>query len=199
MQIFCPADTDELVEGLREVIQSHYPCYIRFNARPSVIKHFTPFVFGVSEAISDGFDVTILTYGFLLEQALIARELLEKSGVSVRLINLRSLHPVDEPAIVRAARETRLLVTVEDHLISGGLYPILCELLVRNKIMVDVLPIALEQRWFKPGLLQDVLEHEGFTGRQLSSRILVKLASIQRNHKKVSAHLAESLFIRSIC
>ena len=199
LQIFCPSDTDELVDGLTQVIQSHYPCYVRFNARPSVIKHFTPFVFGVSETITDGFDITILTYGFLLEQALIAREHLEKSGVTVRLINLRSLHPIDESAILRAARETQLLVTVEDHFLTGGLFSILSEILVRNRTMVNVMPIALEQRWFSPGLLKDVLEHEGFTGKQLSQRILTKFTSIDRNHKKVSMHHKGSLFIRSIC
>jgi transketolase len=199
LQIFCPSDTDELVNGLHQVIQSQYPCYVRFNARPSVIKHFTPFVFGVSETITDGFDITILTYGFLLEQALIARDYLENSGVSVRLINLRSLHPIDEPAILRAARETQLLVTVEDHFLNGGLFSILSEILVRNHTMVDVLPIALEQRWFSPGLLEDVLEHEGFTGKQLALRILTKLTSIHRNRKEVSKRHQVSFFIRSIC
>ena len=199
MQIFCPSDTDELVDGLTQVIQSPYPCYVRFNARPSVIKHTTPFIFGVSEMITDGFDITILTYGFLLEQALIARDCLEKAGLSVRLINLRSLHPIDEPAILRAARETRLLVTVEDHFMTGGLYSILSEILVRNQTMVNTLPIALEQRWFSPGLLNDVLEHEGFTGKQLSARILSRFASLYRNHKKVSNHYKISPFIRSIC
>jgi transketolase len=199
LQIFCPSDTDELVDGLTQVIQSPYPCYVRFNARPSVIKHYTPFIFGVSEMITDGFDITILTYGFLLEQALIARECLEKAGASVRLINLRSLHPIDEPAILRAARETRLLVTVEDHFMTGGLYTILSEILVRNQTMVNTLPIALEQRWFSPGLLNDVLEHEGFTGKRLSVRILSRFASLYRNHKKVSNHYKVSPFIRSIC
>ena len=149
--------------------------------------------------ITDGFDITILTYGFLLEQALIAMECLEKAGVSVRLINLRSLHPIDEPAILRAARETRLLVTVEDHFMTGGLFSILSEILVRNQTMVNTLPIALEQRWFSPGLLNDVLEHEGFTGKQLSARILSKFVSLYRNHKKVSTHYKISPFIRSIC
>ncbi len=199
MQIFCPSDIDELVDGLDQVIQSKYPCYVRFNARSSVIKHFTPFVFGVSETITDGFDITILTYGFLLEQALIARELLEKSGVSVRLINLRSLHPIDESTILRAARETRLLVTVEDHFLNGGLFSILSEILVRTQTMVNVLPIALEQCWFSPGILQDVLEHEGYTGKQLSQRILTKFTSIHQNHIKVSKHHKVSFFIRSIC
>ena len=199
MQIFCPADVDELVEGLPHIVQSQNPCYVRFNARPSTIKHFVPFIIGVSETIADGFDVTILTYGFLLEQALIARDHLEKSGVSVRLINLRCLNPIDESAILRAVRETQLIVTVEDHFLSGGLYSILSEILVRNQIIKPVLPIALEHRWFTPGLLPDVLEHEGFTGHQLSSRIRATLSAMKQNHQHVSKNHMHSLFIRSIC
>ncbi len=183
MQIFCPADADELVDGLSHVVQSKNPCYVRFNARPLVIKHFVPFAFGVSETITDGFDVAILTYGFLLEQAFIAREQLEKSGVSVRLINLRSLQPIDESAIIRAARETQLLVTVEDHFLTGGLFSILSEILVRYQTMAQVLPIALEDRWFTPGLLPDVLEQEEFSGEQLSLQILAKLTSMNRKHQ----------------
>jgi transketolase len=199
MQIFCPADAEELVDGLNQVVQSQYPCYVRFNSRPPVMKHYVPFAFGVGETITDGFDVTILTYGFLLEQALIAMDALEKAGVSVRLINLRSLSPIDESMIVRAARETPLIVTVEDHFLSGGLYSILSEILVRYQTMTQVLPIALEQRWFAPGLLPDVLENEGFTGKQISLRILAKLSSMRRSRQPASTHNISSILIRSIC
>ncbi len=199
MQIFCPADSDELVNGLSYIIKSQNPCYVRFNACSPIVKHSLPFVFGISEKITEGSDITILTYGFLLEQALIAQEYLEKSGVSVRLINLRSLHPIDETSILRAAKETDILVTIEDHFLTGGLCSILSEILVRNQIITRVIPIALEHRWFTPGLLRDVLEHEGFTGKQLSLRILAKLTAINRKFQRTSGHYTNPIFIKSIC
>ncbi len=199
MHIFCPSDAEELVNGMDQILKTPYPCYVRFNACAPVVNHSAPFIFGVSETISEGFDITILTYGMLLEQAVIAKDQLEKSGVSVRLINLRTLHPIDEIAILRAAQETKLIISLEDHFLIGGLYSILCELLVRRRIAANVLPIALEQRWFKPGLLPDVLEYEGFTGRQIALRILAELASLKQKNQKGFITHETALFFRPIC
>jgi transketolase len=199
MHIFCPSDAEDMVDGMNQILKSPFPCYMRFNARPSVVKHTVPFIFGASETISEGFDVTILTYGMLLEQAVIAHEQLEKAGVSVRLINIRGLHPIDETAILRAARETKLIVSLEDHFLTGGLYSILCEILVRYRIAAHVMPIALDQKWFRPGLLPDVLVYEGFTGRQIALRILEKFASLTPQRQKGFAAQGTALFTRSIC
>jgi deoxyxylulose-5-phosphate synthase len=84
---------------------------------------------------------------------------------------LRTLKPVDEQAIVEAAHETELLVTVEDHLASGGLATIVAEVVVSRLLPVRLHRIALAERWFRPALYPDVLEHEGFTGEHLAARI----------------------------
>ena len=199
MHIFCPSDSEELVNGMAQILQSPFPWYVRFNARPPVIEHSVPFIPGVAETVSDGFDVAVVTYGMLLEQAIRAKELLDKAGVSVRLINLRALQPIDEAAILRAARETELIVSLEDHFLNGGLYTIICELLARNCTATHVAPMALEQRWFRPGLLPDVLEYEGFTGRQIAIRILIKLASLKRQNRYPPNGQKISPFIKSIC
>ncbi len=63
-----------------------------------------------------------------------------------------------------------MLVTVEDHLLVGGIYSIVAEVLVRNRVSVPVVPMGLDGRWFKPARLPDVLEHEGFSAGKLTSR-----------------------------
>ena len=88
---------------------------------------------------------------------------------------MRTLKPVDETAVLQAARETKLLVTIEDHFLTGGLFSIVSELLVRVGQTASVLPIALENRWFKPARLDDVLAYEGFTPPQLAEKIMKKL------------------------
>ena len=153
MQVVCPSDADDLVTALDRMVASPNPCYVRYTSAPPVANHVTEFEFGKAETVIKGKDLTILTYGFLLREAVKAAELLEAEDISVRLLNLRSLKPVDEPAILRAAAETELLVTIEDHFLTGGLYSILSELLTRSRIACDVFPIALENRWFKPALL----------------------------------------------
>jgi transketolase len=68
-------------------------------------------------------------------------------------------------------------VTIEDHLVVGGLYSIVCELLVAAGVRARVLPIALEHRWFKPGMLPDVLAFERFDGASIARRVLSALRS----------------------
>jgi transketolase len=185
--LFCPADEEDLVLGLPAVLASERPFYIRHIARPAIIGHDPHFAIGQAEQVLDGDDVTILVYGFLFREAYEAALLLAARGVSVRLLNMRTLKPVDETAVLQAARQTKLLVTVEDHFVTGGLFSIVSELLVRAGQITAVLPIALENRWFKPALLGDVLAYEGFTGPQLAEKIVNRQSSIvngQRNTEK---------------
>jgi transketolase len=171
MQVFCPADREELILGMQAVLDSRRPTYVRFAAGEPAVTHHAPFVIGKAETVADGHDVAILVYGFLLGEAERARQALEARGISVRLVNMRMPKPVDETAIVDAARETKLVVTVEDHFLTGGLYSIVAEVLLKHRRSARVLPIALEERWFKPALLADVLSYEGYTGPQLAERI----------------------------
>lgn len=170
MTVFAPADEDDLVKMLPAIWQSAQPAYTRINTRKSSYQH-ADYVPGKAEIIAEGSDVTILTYGLLFEQALIAVEILRAEGLSVGLVNMRSLKPVDEQAILDAAK-SNLLVTLEDHFLTGGLYSIVAEVLLKHRQTANVLPFALEERWFKPALLPDVLQHEGFTGKQIAEKIL---------------------------
>jgi transketolase len=79
---------------------------------------------------------------------------------------------VDEEAILKAAETSKLLVIVEDHFHIGGLYSIVAEVLLKNDKTAKVLPINLKEKWFKPARLYEVLEYEGFTGKQIAERIL---------------------------
>jgi transketolase len=78
---------------------------------------------------------------------------------------------------VLGSAKAKLVVTLEDHFQTGGLYSICAELFLSKGIAPKTLPIALREKWFKPGLLADVLKHEGFTGEQIAARINEALAS----------------------
>ncbi|MDB5017946.1 MAG: transketolase [Mucilaginibacter sp.] len=169
--VFAPADEDDLVKMLPQIWNHPNPSYVRINTRKTDYQH-TPFEWGKAEIIAKGDDVTILTYGLLFEQALIATDILKKEGLSVGLINIRSLKPIDERAILEATRDSSLTVTLEDHFLTGGLYSIVAELLLKHGLTANILPIALNEKWFKPSLLPNVLEYEGFTGKQIAEKIL---------------------------
>jgi len=171
MEVYCPADEDDLVKMLPEVWASPAPAYVRINHKKGSYEHeaFTP---GKAEVVSEGRDITLLVYGFLFENALRTRELLEKQGLSVGLVNMRSLKPVDEGAIVRAVEGSKRLVTIEDHFRTGGLYSIVAEVLLSRRMTADVQPLSLGERWFKAGTLNQVLETEGFTPEQMADKII---------------------------
>jgi transketolase len=171
MTVFAPADEDDLVKMLPKIWESTKPAYTRINIRQTSYVH-APYVPGKAEVIAKGTDVTILTYGLLFEQALIAIEILKQEGLSAGLINMRSLKPVDEQAILDAVAESKLIVTLEDHFLTGGLYTIVAEVLLKHQKTNAVLPFALKEKWFKPALLPAVIEHEGFSGKQLAETIL---------------------------
>jgi transketolase len=175
MQVFCPADEAELVAGLPAILASPQPCYVRYNALPPVCEHPAPFSIGRAECVAEGDGVAILTYGLMLREALRARAILEARHVPVQVLNLRMLKPLDEPAVLAAARGTELLVTLEDHLLTGGLHSIVAELLVRSGVRARLLALGLEERWFRPAPLPAVLRHEGLSGARVAERILEAL------------------------
>lgn len=170
MNVFCPADEDDMLKGLKTIITHQSPFYMRYNPTKALVEH-TPLEIGKAEIFDNGTDVAILVYGFLFGEAFKAKQLLEEQGKSVRLINIRTPKPIDEEAVLKAAEECKLIVTLEDHFITGGLYSIVSELLVSKRVSANVFPIALNT-WFKPALLNEVLEYEGFTAEKILNKIL---------------------------
>jgi len=172
MQVFCPADLDELRQALPAIVASRAPAYLRYTAAPPAVEHTERFAIGRAEVLASDEGVSILCYGPLLREAERARQLLDARGVPVRLVNLRTLEPVDEEAIVDAVRPAELVVTLEDHYHRGGLHTILAEICLAHRLAPRVLAIDLGASFFRPALLPEVLEREGFTGGRLAERIL---------------------------
>lgn len=170
MTVFCPTDEADMLAMLPAIWASPDPAYVRLIVRKTDFQH-APFQIGKAEVVSKGTDVTLLVYGYLFEEARQAAKILEGNGLSVGLVNMRSLKPVDEQAILDAASGSKRLVTIEDHLLTGGLYSIVAETLLRHRQTADVLPLALREKWFKPGRLPEVLEYEGFTPEKIAERI----------------------------
>ena len=185
MQVFAPANMDDLAETLPKILASPEPCYIRYPAATPIQYGATTtnrkFGIGKSNWVKNGSDVVILTYGLLLREAIIAHDILEAEGISTGIIDIRWLKPFDEETVLEAIANAGLVVTLEDHFLTGGLYSILSELLVKRGTMARVMPIALEERWFKPALLPDLLQYEGFTGSQIADKIRERLDSYPRH------------------
>src|SRR5262249_38993524 len=154
------------------IVGSPSPAYLRYVERPAPVAHDARFVVGRAERVLDGSDATVLVHGALFTEAFEAARLLGKAGrASVRLLNMRTLDPVDGGAILAAARETGILFVVEDHFASGGLKTIVCEVLAGAGVSARVVPLSFESGWFTPALLPDVLRVERLDSESIAERI----------------------------
>jgi transketolase len=170
INVFSPSDESDMIRGLPKVLASCEPFYIRYNNLRSLVVH-NQFEIGQAEIFGNGSNIAILVHGAMFNQAYQAKDILESKGLSIRLINLRTLKPIDEKTILKSIDECDMIVTVEDHFLTGGLYTMLSEIMTKHQRTARVLPFALKDRWFKPALLDDVIHYEGFTGAQIANRI----------------------------
>jgi len=158
-----------------QILEDPRPFYIRYNNFKNIYSHNHNFEIGKAEVVSKGKDVTIITYGLMFGESYKAMNMLKEKGIDTGLINLRTVKPIDEATILEAVKNSKLIVTVEDHFKTGGLYTILSEILLKNKLTADVLSISLDNKWYKPALLNDLMEYEGFTAPQITEKIILKL------------------------
>jgi transketolase len=124
MTVVVPADYNQTRLATKAVVDWHGPCYLRFG-RP-VWPIFTPsddetFQIGKAQFLSEGTDVTIIACGHLVWNAVEAGKALEAKGISVELINMHTIKPLDEAAILKSVGKTGCVVTAEEHQYNGGL------------------------------------------------------------------------------
>ena len=135
MVILCPSDEIEARACVRAAVEYEGPVYMRFGrSAVSVINERDDYHFemGKGVVLKDGTDVTLVATGICVDSAIKAAEKLEKDGYSVRVINIHTIKPLDEELIIKAAKETGKIITVEEHSIIGGLGSAVCETLSEN-------------------------------------------------------------------
>jgi transketolase len=133
MTVIVPADAEETKQAIRAAIEHKGPCYVRLNRAesPVIFDSSYEFKLGKGTVIRDGDEVTIIATGNMVSKALEAAEILAKE-ISVRVINLSTIKPIDEEVVITAARETGAIVTAEEHSIIGGLGSAVAEITSTN-------------------------------------------------------------------
>jgi transketolase len=170
VNVFSPADEDDMLKCLPKIIADKSPWYIRYNNMKSEVTHSEEFIPGQAEVFFEGKDITILTHGALFATALKTRSRLEEMKFSTGLVNMRTVKPLDGLLIKHLVSSTGLLVTIEDHFQTGGLFSALSEYMILNHLSLPVLPIAFNN-WFKPALLKDIMVYEKLTPNSLAEKI----------------------------
>jgi transketolase len=123
LTVVVPADPQETEQVMRYSLEHQGPMFLRISRMPvpKVLAPTDVFTLGKAATLHDGDDVTIITNGVLVSRAVSAARQLADRGVSARVLNMSSIKPIDSDAIVKAARETRGIITVEEALQAGGL------------------------------------------------------------------------------
>ncbi len=180
MVIVNPADDTEASQAVRAIADWNGPVYMRLGrlAVP-VINDPETYHFEIGKAVTlrEGKDVTIIATGLMVARAMEAADQLEQQGISVRLINMHTIKPIDKEAIVKAAQETGRIVTAEEHSVIGGLYSAVCEtLLETDNGSCKVRPVAVMDQFGQSGPAEELLTLYGLTAENIVAKAKEVLA-----------------------
>jgi len=172
MNIIVPCDGPQTVDAIETAATVPGPFYIRLG-RPKVptIENKGNFKFGSAQLITEGNDVTIVACGIMVAEALIAVNNLAKKGIKVRLINMHSIWPLDNAAILKAARETKFIVVCEEHNVIGGLASSIDEVVAEN-YPVKVIRIGIRNRFGQSGEPEELLKEYNLTSSDIEKAVL---------------------------
>lgn len=166
MTVISPADPLEAKKAAEAIISYKGPVYIRIGRTGEPVLYRKDYNFEIGKAVKmrSGRDATVIGYGSISLRVLQAADELKKEGIGVKVINMHTLKPLDETAIIRAAKKTGALVSVEEHSIVGGLSSAISQVLVKNQIHVPFRPIALKDEFLTNyGKQTEILDMLGFS------------------------------------
>lgn len=131
MRVMVASDDTQARWAVEEILKIDGPVYLRLgrSAVPVIYDEGTKFEFGKGIQIGDGTDATIFATGICVSEALKAKEKLEAEGINIRVVDIHTIKPIDEELIVKCAKETKKIITIEEHNIIGGLGSAVCEVL----------------------------------------------------------------------
>ncbi len=179
MVILNPADDIEARAAVLAAAEHDGPVYMRFGrlAVPRIFDEDYKFEIGKAVTLKEGSDVTIIATGLMVNEAIEASKVLEAEGISVELINMHTIKPLDKEAVIKAAKKTGCIVTAEEHNVIGGLGDAVCDA-VCEEYPVPVVKLGVEDTFGKSGTAVELLHIFG-----LDAENIVKKAKIAISKK----------------
>ncbi len=174
MTVICPSDAIETRLAVKAAIEIDGPVYLRLGRLAVPVINDTPdykFEVGKGTKLKDGNDVTIVATGLLVGEALTASEMLAAEGIGARVINIHTIKPIDKDIILKAAKETGVIVTAEEHSIIGGLGSAVAETVCEEGIPVPVVRIGVNDCYGKSGAAADLLHLYGFDAENIVKNV----------------------------
>lgn len=162
MVVINPCDYNQTKAATIAIAKHNGPVYLRFGrpAVPNFTSDSEPFEIGKALVLNEGADVTIFATGHLVWKAIEAGHILAEKGISVELINIHTIKPLDAEAVLKSVRKTRCVVTAEEHQMNGGMGDSICQLLARE-LPTPVEMVAVNDSFGESGTPDELMKKYG--------------------------------------
>lgn len=181
LKIIVPADGIETANAVKVAYETPGPVYIRINRGFDQIVYNTPdygFTLGKAITMNEGDDITIIAMGSTVFQAMQAASILEHDyGIHARVLNMHTIKPIDEEAIRKAARETRRIVTAEDHTVIGGLGSAVGEVVAASGMACALTKLGLQDQFSPIGFHEDLMSIMGVDAEGIAKACVKQIQS----------------------
>ncbi len=160
MKVFCPSDDIQTKWLIKEISKINGPCYVRLcrMATTEIYDENQKFEIGKMIQIGEGTDATIFATGVTVSEAIKAQKELKEKGIDVRVVDVHTIKPLDEEMIIKCAKETKRLISIEDHSIIGGLGSAIAEVLT-EKLPTKLERMGVNDRFGKSGKAEELLKY----------------------------------------
>jgi len=170
--VVAPADSIETVEVIRAAALTEGPFYVRLgrSKTPVVYTSGCKFKLGKADILREGRDAAVIATGIMVYMAVNAADLLAKSGIKCRVLNMSSIKPIDRQAIDDASTETGAIVTAEEHLLHGGLGSIVAQVLASGT-PAPLASLGIKDTYCKSGKPEELLAANGLTAEDIADAV----------------------------
>ena len=168
MKVFSPSDDIQAKWIVKEISKIEGPVYVRLArmATAKIYENSSGFEIGKAIQIGEGTDGTIFATGITVEQALIAKKQLNEKGINVRVVDIHTIKPIDKEMIIKSAKETKKLVSIEDHSVIGGLGSAISEVLTEN-YPAKLIRLGINDTFGTSGKAEQLMEHYRITAKNI--------------------------------
>lgn len=168
MKVLSPCDDVETKWMINQIAKIDGPFYVRLArlTTPKIYEENQIFEIGKAISFGEGTDGTVFATGITVTEALKAQEILESQGIYIRVIDMHSIKPIDEDMIIKCAKETKKLVSIEDHSVIGGLGSAIAEVLT-SKYPAKLIRLGINDAFGKSGKAEDLMKYFGICAEDI--------------------------------
>ncbi len=172
MTVISTSDDTQTKWAVEEISKINSPVYLRLCRldTPLIYEKNKTFEIGKAEQIGDGTDATVFATGIVVAEALLAKKELEKQGINIRVVDIHTIKPIDKDMIVKCAKETNKLISIEDHSIIGGLGSSIAEVL-SEEFPKKLIRMGIKDEFGKSGKATELLKYYGLTAEDIIKQV----------------------------